>query len=449
MTADKAGRSATWSSTLALYLRRDVLIIAALGFSAGLPLALSGATLSVWMADSGVDLAAIGLLSLAGLPYTLKFMWAPLVDALDVPLLSRRLGRRRGWLIACQLALMVAILFLGTRDPLAAPLAIGLGALLVATASATQDIVIDAYRIERLTAEEQAPGTASYVATYRLGMLVSGAGVIALTAWLELSGVGKQTAWSIGYGLAAAMVIVGIAAALLAREPAASKDRDASANARPAAGRIVQTAALAFKGFLGRDAVVILAFVMLFRLCDSLAGTMTGPFVLALGYDKATYAAIVNGVGLGSSVLGGLAGGYVASVLTLSRALWIAALLQAGSNLAFVWLALVEPHAGALALTVVIENLAAGIASVIFIAYLSALCSHPAHTATQYALLSALASFGRTLISAGSGYAAIWLGWPVFFLATTLAALPGLALLAALQARGHFEQLNRSAGNKA
>ena len=166
---------------LAVYFRPRVLIVLLLGFSAGLPLALSGETLRVWMADRGVDLGTIGLLSLAGLPYTIKFLWAPVVDALDVPWLSRRLGRRRGWLVASQLLLMAAIVFLGTRDPIAAPLVVGLGALLVAFASATQDIVIDAYRVESLPTDEQAAGMAGYVAAYRVGMLVSGAGVIGLT----------------------------------------------------------------------------------------------------------------------------------------------------------------------------------------------------------------------------------------------------------------------------
>ena len=162
-----------------------------LGFSAGLPLALSADTLRVWMADRGVDLGTIGLLSLAGLPYTIKFLWAPVVDALPVPWLSARLGRRRGWLVATQLLLIATILLLGTRDPVSAPLMVGLGALLVAFASATQDIVIDAFRVESLRPEEQAAGMASYVAAYRVGMLASGAGVIALTAWLEREGFDK------------------------------------------------------------------------------------------------------------------------------------------------------------------------------------------------------------------------------------------------------------------
>ena len=448
MIADSATRRTGIASTLGLYLRPQVLIVALLGFSAGLPLALSGATLSVWMADRGVDLGTIGLLSLAGLPYTLKFLWAPLVDALDVPILSAWLGRRRGWLIACQLALMAAILFLGTRDPVAAPLAIGLGAMLVAAASATQDIVIDAFRIDQLAAEEQAAGMASYVATYRVGMLVSGAGVIGLTAWLEALGMSKSVTWPIAFAVAAALVVVGMVAVLLARKPVAATPGQSAAE-RPAAVRVAQAATGAFRDFLTRDAALIVAFVVLFKLCDALAGVMTGPFVLALGYDKATYAGIVKGGGLAASLLGGFAGGFVAAAMPLGPALWLAACLQAASNLVFIWLASVPVHTGVLATAIVIENFTGGIGTVIFVAYLSALCSRPGHTATQYALLTALASVGRTLIAATSGYAAAQLGWAWFFAATTIAAAPGLLLLAWLQSRGHFQALAREKGHRA
>ncbi|NWG23305.1 MAG: MFS transporter, partial [Pseudorhodoplanes sp.] len=187
------------SEALAVYLKPRVLIVLFLGFSAGLPLALSGSTLLVWMREAGVDLGTIGLFALVGTPYTVKFLWAPVVDALDVPLLSRLLGRRRGWLVFSQLLLMAAIVFLAFCNPVAAPGLVALGALLVAAASATQDIVIDAFRVESLETSEQAAGMAGYVAAYRIGMLASGAGVIALTWWLEQIGVPRDTVWMWGY----------------------------------------------------------------------------------------------------------------------------------------------------------------------------------------------------------------------------------------------------------
>ena len=427
------------TSAIAVYFSARVGIVLLLGFSGGLPLALSAETLRVWMADRGVDVGTIGLISLASLPYTIKFLWAPLVDALPLPWLSHRFGRRRGWLIASQLALMAAIAFLGTRDPVAAPWALGLGALLVAFASATQDIVIDAYRIESLPVKEQAAGMASYVAAYRVGMLVSGAGVIVLTAWLEARGFDKSRTWAIAYGVAALLVLVGLAAVLMAREPAA-----AFADAAPSSGaalvRVADRARAAFDDFLSRDAALaVLAFVVLYKLCDALAGAMTAPFVLvALGYDKATYAAIVKGLGLAALLVGGFAGGAVARVMTMASALWLGAILQMVSNLAFVWLWLQPPSAWALTVAIIVENFTGAIGTVVFVAYISALCGNPLHTATQYALLSALASAGRTLLSSGTGFLVAAIGWPAFFVATALTALPALALLAWLQRRAHF-----------
>lgn len=430
-------------AALSVYASARVGIVLLLGFSAGLPLALSAETLRVWMADRGVDVGTIGLISLASLPYTIKFLWAPAVDALAVPWLSARLGRRRGWLVASQLGLMVAIVFLGTRDPVAAPLAVGLGALLVAFASATQDIVIDAYRVESLSVEEQAAGMAGYVAAYRIGMLVSGAGVVGLTAWLETRGIGRAAVWAIAYCLAALLVLVGLLAVLLAREPKAPAVENATPRKPDALSRVARTAREAFADFLSRDAALaVLVFVVLYKLCDALAGAMTAPFVLtALGYDKATYATIVKGLGLAALLIGGFAGGVVARALPLAATLWLGALLQMVSNLAFVWLWLQPPSAGALAVAIVLENFTGAIGTVIFVAYISALCGNPLHTATQYALLTALASTGRTLLSSGTGFLVDAVGWPAFFLLTAAAALPSLALLAWLQRRGHFARL--------
>jgi len=436
-------RANAFLDALTVYFRARVLIVLLLGFSAGLPLALSGETLRVWMADRGVDLGTIGLLSLAGLPYTIKFIWAPVVDALDVPWLAQRLGRRRGWLVASQLLLMAAIVFLGTRDPIAAPLVVGLGALLVAFASATQDIVIDAYRVESLAVDEQAAGMAGYVAAYRIGMLASGAGVIGFSAWLEAQGLSKVAIWPIAYGVAAVLVLVGLFAVLAGREPDVSAARSAHEAKSDALTRVFLTARDAFADFLSRDAAIaVLVFVVLYKLCDALAGTMTAPFVLSLGYDKGTYAAIVKGVGLAALLIGGFAGGAVARALPLGTSLWLGAILQMLSNLAFVWLYFQPVGPWALTVAIVVENFTGAIGTVIFVAYLSALCGNPLHTATQYALLTALASTGRTFLSSGSGFLVNAIGWPLFFIATTVVALPSLALLAWLQRRGHFEPLD-------
>src|SRR3982751_5356128 len=200
----------SWAETLAVYLRPRVLIVMFLGFSAGLPLALSGSTLQVWATEGGVNLRTIGLFAIIGTPYTIKFLWAPIVDALDVPVLARLLGRRRGWLVFSQLLLIAAIAFLAFCDPVASPYWVAVGALLVAAASATQDIVIDAFRIESLDESEQAAGMAAYVAAYRVGMLVSTSGALYIVTGFQSLGFSKSGAWSAGYAAMAALVVIGM-----------------------------------------------------------------------------------------------------------------------------------------------------------------------------------------------------------------------------------------------
>jgi hypothetical protein len=246
-----------------------------------LPLALSGATLLVWMRESGVNLATIGLFALVGTPYTVKFLWAPLTDALDVPILSRLLGRRRGWLVFTQILLMAAIVFLAFCNPAVSPALVAFGALLVATASATQDIVVDAFRVESLPENEQAAGMASYVAAYRIGMLISTAGALFLVSAIEASGFDKPSAWRWGYVAMAGLVVIGIITALLATEPGRSVAAEAAHAREKPFARVVEAAVGAFKDFLSyRLAFVMLAFVVLFKFTDALSGAMTAPFVI-------------------------------------------------------------------------------------------------------------------------------------------------------------------------
>jgi len=430
------------ADTLAVYLQRRVLIVMFLGFSSGLPLALSGSTLLIWMRESGVNLGTIGLFALVGTPYTVKFVWAPLVDALDVPVLSRLLGRRRGWLLLAQLLLMAAIVFLGICDPSASAFVVALGALLVATASATQDIVVDAFRVESLTESEQAAGMASYVAAYRIGMLASTAGALFIVSGFQGFGLSHQAAWSAGYVVMAALVLIGIATTLIASEPEKSAAAEASHAKANVLLRVVDAAVGAFSEFLSRDmAFVALAFVVLFKFTDALSGTLTAPFVIDLGFSRNEYAAIIKGVGLAATLIGGFAGGFVARAYSLPASLLLGGILQALANLAFSWQAIVGLNAAWLTFAIVAENFTSAIGTVIFVAYLSALCRNPLHTATQYALLTALAAVGRTYLSAGAGFLAAATGWVWFFAICALAGLPALALLAWLQQRGHFDAL--------
>ncbi len=399
----------SFGDAVAVYLKARVLIVMFLGFSAGLPLALSGSTLLVWMRESGIDLGIIGLFALAGTPYTVKFLWAPVVDALDVPVLSPLLGRRRGWLVFAQGLLIVAIVLLGLCNPATVPWYVVLGgALMVATASATQDIVIDAFRIESLPESEQAAGMASYVAAYRIGMLASTAGALFLVSGFEGLGLAKGAAWTAGYLAMAVLVVVGMATALAATEPeksaAAAAEHATHARENPVK-RVALVAYAAFSDFLTRDmALTVIVFVVLFKFTDALAGVMTAPFVIDLGFSRNEYAAIIKGVGLAATLIGGFAGGFVARAYPLATSLWIGGVLQAVANLAFSWQAVVGHDIAWLTFAIVVENFTSAIGTVIFVAYLSALCNNPLHTGA-------------------------------------LAALPSLLLLAWLQARGHFASL--------
>jgi PAT family beta-lactamase induction signal transducer AmpG len=411
-----------------VYFEPRVLAILFLGFSSGVPLALTGQTLSVWMKEAGVSLAAIGAFSLVGLPYVLKFMWAPLVDATQVPLLGRLLGRRRGWLAATQIVTALAILGLGLVDPRSAPVATALLAVAVAFASATQDIVIDAYRVERLEESRAAAGMANYVAGYRIALLVSTAGAFEIATLAQESGFAGNAGWTVTYGVMAALLGLGLVTTLLAREPAG--DETAWRAGAPLAQRFRAAAIDPFVDFVQRrDWLVILLFVVCFKLADAMAGVMTAPFVIDIGFSRTDYGRVVKIFGFAATLAGGFAGGAVARRLPVLPGLWLAGWAQALSNLLFVWLALVGPDLRALIVTNVVENFAGGFGTVIFVAYLSGLCGARAYTATQYALLSALSAVARTVLAAPSGALAAELGWPLFFAATAVAAAPGLMLL--------------------
>jgi MFS transporter, PAT family, beta-lactamase induction signal transducer AmpG len=442
MTGTESPARTSIADTLAVYLQRRVLIVMFLGFSSGLPLALSGSTLLIWMRESGVNLGTIGLFALVGTPYTVKFAWAPLIDALDIPVLSKLLGRRRGWLLLSQLLLIVAIVFLGSCDPSASALLVAFGALLVAAASATQDIVVDAFRVESLAESEQAAGMASYVAAYRIGMLASTAGALFVVSGFQSLGLTHTAAWKAGYVVMAALVLIGIATTLFATEPEKSVTADAVHAHGNALARVIDAAVGAFSEFLSRDmAFVALAFVVLFKFTDALSGTMTAPFVIDLGFSRNEYAAIIKGVGLAATLVGGFAGGFVARALSLQASLLLGGILQALANLAFSWQAVVGLNAAWLTFAIVAENFTSAIGTVIFVAYLSALCRNPLHTATQYALLTALAAFGRTYLSSVAGFIATGVGWVWFFVICALAGLPALGLLAWLHKRRHFDAL--------
>jgi PAT family beta-lactamase induction signal transducer AmpG len=286
---------------------------------------------------------------------------------------------------------------------------------------------------------------ASYVAAYRIGMLVSTAGALFIVSGFQkTAGFALGAAWMWGYVVMAALVLIGTATALAATEPEQSARTEAATRTETAFIRVLNAAVGAFSEFLTRrDAWAALAFVVLFKFTDAFSGTMTAPFVIDLGFTRTDYATIVKGVGLAATLIGGFAGGFVARRYSLATSLWIGGVVQALANLSFSWLALVGVNQWALGVAITAENFTSAIGTVIFVAYLSALCRNPLHTATQYALLTALAAVGRTYLSAGAGFVAKATGWPLFFVICVVVAVPSLILLAWLQRRGHFAALGQ------
>jgi len=344
---------------------------------------------------------------------------------------------------------MLAIALLALCDPKGGPGLLIAAALMVATASATQDIVIDAFRVESLPENEQAAGMASYVAAYRVANLISTAGALYIVTGFEKGlGFPRGAAWTAGYLTMVLFVLIGLAAAILATEPeksAAVTEEHARHSGESRLARVIATARAALADFLLRDmAVVVLAFVVLFKLTDALAGAMTAAFVIDLGFSRVDYANIIKGVGFAATLIGGFAGGYVARAYPLATSLWIGGVLQAAANFAFTGQALLGKDIWWLTFAITVENFTSAIGTVIFVGYLSALCKNPLHTATQFALLTALSAVGRTYLSAGAGYVAEAAGWAWFFAICAFAGIPGLLLLGWLQAKGHFAQIRTS-----
>ncbi|MBV8337091.1 MAG: MFS transporter [Alphaproteobacteria bacterium] len=397
-----------------------------MGFSSGLPFALTGATLSLRLADLGVSLTAIGLFTLVRFSYSCKFLWSPLIDRLPIPLLTARLGRRRGWALAIQTALAVAILVLGMTDPRTSPWSTALAAVFVAFLSASQDIVIDAYRIELLRAEEQGAGAAATQWGYRFGMIASGAGALYAASF---------GGWEFAYALMAALMLVGMLAVCLTVEPAGTSEFDPVPGER-AFTRLVEWLGRAilepFADLVHRNGaaglVLILVFTVLYKFGEAIAGTTANPLYVLLGFSKVEIATVAKIYGVAATLAGVALGGILVLRIGVLRALLVSGVLQMLSNLMYtlqVWMGHDLPT---LALTIGTENLTNGMGSAAFVAYLSGLCS-TAFTATQYALLSSLAMVSVNVLSAGGGFLVDRLGWIPFFGLATMACLPGLGLL--------------------
>jgi len=413
-----------WRRSLAVYTDRRVLLVLLLGFASGLPLLLTFSTLSAWLATAGVRRAAIGAFALVGTPYAFKFVWSPLIDRLPPPL---PLGRRRGWGITIQLALIAAVFAMGLCNPKSHLVLMGAVALLVAFLSASQDIVIDAWRVEILPLDLQGPGAGMIQAGYRVAMLVSGAGALVIAA---------HASWFAAYATMAAMLVVGLLVFLFGPEPAKAGEDASPAQITPKAGgwigisQWLSTAVIGpFADFMRRPIwPVILIFVLGYKMGEAMAGLMATPLYISLGFSLNEIAAVSKLVGFFATVAGALIGGLVTVRFGILRSLMLCGVLQSVGNLFYVLQAVGGHRLAYLALCVIVENLTGAMAGAALVGYLSSLCS-PAFTATQYALLSSLASVGRTLVASSSGLLAEKLGWVSFFLITTVVTVPALLLL--------------------
>ncbi|MCH8158025.1 MAG: MFS transporter [Nitrospinae bacterium] len=396
------------SHTLKSLVNRRIGVITVLGFASGLPLALTGGTLQAWMTVEGVDLRTIGIFTLVGLPYTLKFLWAPLLDRYALPLL----GRRRGWILATQLVLMGLIVALGLSSPKSTPWLVACIALLVAFASASQDIVVDAYRTDVLKENERGLGAAVFVTGYRVAMLVSGALALVFSETLG---------WRTTYILVAGLMTIGMVATFMASEPEVAVGSPRSLK-EAFAGPLNEF-------FSRRAAWMFLALIVLYKIGDAFAGSLTTAFLIrGPGFSVGEVGVINKGMGLAATILGALFGGVIMARMGLYRSLMAFGILQAVSNLSFMVLAYVGKVYSVMVIAVAFENLSGGMGTAAFVAFLMALCDHR-FTATQFALFSALASLGRVFVGPPSGFLAQEIGWVGFFFITFLAALPGLVLL--------------------
>lgn len=427
-----------WADALLVYGQPRVLLVSLFGFSSGLPFLLTGGTLNAWMAQTGISLTAIGFFGLVSIAYSLKFLWAPVVDRVPLPLLTVWLGRRRAWMLISQLLIVGGILAMSRTDPVTEVWWLVFWAVFVAFASATQDIALDAYRTEILETSQLGAGIAIWVAAYRIATIMAGAGAFIIA---------DHQGFSVAYTAMAGLMCIGILTTLFAPEPEKTITRESVALETAAknfldnhghlpflirriASQIYGAVICPFAEFMTRPHwPIILLFVALYKYGDVLVGAMANPFYINIGFSLTEIGQVTKLFGVIMTIIGGFLGGAFVVRVGILRALLIGGILQALSNIMFIIQAKVGYSLPMLAVTIGVENITSGLATAAFVAYLSSLCNF-AYTATQFALLSSLMAIGRTVLGSFSGLIADTVGdWATYFAITTGAALPGLFLL--------------------
>jgi len=428
---------ARWRAAAAVYLERRVLAMVFLGISSGFPFGVLADPLIAWLQESGVSKTDIGLFALVSLPFSVKFLWAPLMDRLPLPVMTRIFGRRRGWALLTQAILLLVVFLMGRGDPSVDLLWLGVMGVAIAFASASQDIVIDAYRVEALAEDQMAAGAANVVFGWRVGQLGAAAGGLIFADYFS---------WPVVFMGLAAVTLVGIVTILVNPEPDQAVTRESLEMEAKAEvflerrGRIDPRLAAVltwfyvavvcpFVEFMGRRGwLFVLLFILLYKFGDQILTVMKIPFFLELGFSKTEIAGITKIFGFNAIIVGGFLGGVVLARYGIMKGLVICGVLMALSNLVFVLQAMVGYDLWMLTATIAVENVTTGMGTTAFVAYLSSLCN-VAYTATQYALLTSLMAFSRTIMSSGAGWLADRMDWISFFLVTTVAAVPGILLL--------------------
>jgi MFS transporter, PAT family, beta-lactamase induction signal transducer AmpG len=441
-----------WRAAFAVYRHPRVIGMLFLGFSAGLPLLLVGGTFTAWLRDLGVELAAIGFLSWVGMAHSIKVFWAPVVDRMALPLLTRWVGRRRAWMLLAQAVIALALTGIALTDPREQLWLVAVWAVLAAFGSATQDIAIDAYRIEAVSRDRQGAMAATYVFGYRVALLAAGAGA------LHIASAGD---WSLAYGTMAVLMGVGVLTTLIIREPEVAVDahtwqmeqrvidyldrtrhqgwrRDLTAWF---IGAVVGPFADFWQRF-GVAALAILVFIAVFRISDIFMGVMANPFYLDLGFSKTEIANIAAAFGLAMTLTGAAVGGLLVMRFGILRMLIFTAILAPLTNLTFSWLALLGPQTHGLVLAIMADNISGGLAISVFIAYLSSL-TNTAYTATQYALFSSIMTLPGQFLAGFTGLLAEQIGWFWFFISSAVIGLPAIVLAILLARIAHPDRIRR------
>jgi PAT family beta-lactamase induction signal transducer AmpG len=433
---------ASWLASLRVYLEPPSLRMLSLGFAAGLPLLLVLGTLSFWLREAGINRSTIGYLSWVGLAYGFKWCWAPLVDRLPIPLLTRALGRRRSWLLVSQLMIVSGLVGMAFTDPKIALMPIVWFALLTAVGSATQDIALDAFRIESADVDRQAALAAAYQTGYRLAMIWAGAGVLWIAARAEVANPQNYdpNSWKVAYLVMAASMVVGFVTVLFTREPIARPFARAKNIGEWMQSALVEPFADFFRRY-GWNALLVLALIATYRVSDIVMGIMANPFYVDMGYTKDEVAAITKIYGVIMTLVGAFLGGVLSMRFGVMRTLMLGAILSAASNLLFSWLSLRGHDVTGLTAVISLDNLSGGIASSAFIAYMSSL-TNINYSATQYALLSSMMLLLPKWLAGFSGVAVDAVGYNAFFMGTALIGVPVLLLIWVASQRLEHKQLS-------